>query len=42
MISQKFGIIRRLESGKSQKDIITSYEIASSTIYDRKKYRDKL
>jgi len=37
MISQKFEIIRKLESGKSQKEVITSYKSASSTIYDTKK-----
>lgn len=36
MISQKFEIIRKLESGESQKEVITSYKIASSTIYDTK------
>jgi len=42
MISQKFEIIRRLESGESQKAFIASYKIASSTIYDTKKQRDEL
>jgi hypothetical protein len=37
MISQKFEIIMRIESGESQKEVITSYKIASSTIYDTKK-----
>jgi hypothetical protein len=36
MIYQKFEIIWRLENGESQIDVITSYKIASSTIYDTK------
>jgi uncharacterized protein (DUF433 family) len=42
MISQKFEIIRRVESGESPKEVITSYKITSSTIYDTKKWRDEL
>jgi hypothetical protein len=35
-LSQMLEIIRRLESGKSQKEIMASYGIVSSAVYDIK------
>jgi hypothetical protein len=42
MIPQKLEIIVRLESGKSQKEVLASYNSRLSTIYDTKKCKDKL
>jgi DNA-binding NarL/FixJ family response regulator len=36
MIPQKLEIIRRLENGKSQKEVVASYNIESSTVNDIK------
>jgi GTPase involved in cell partitioning and DNA repair len=41
-IAQKLGIIRMLESGKSQSMVMTSYNIGVSTTYDREKQNDQL
>jgi len=41
-IPQKFEIIRRLESDKSQSVIQAAYNIGFSTIYDMKTQRDQL
>jgi transposase len=41
-IHQKLEIIRRHESGKSQRAVMASYNIGSSTIYDIKMQKDKL
>jgi len=35
-LSQTLEIIRRIESGKSQKEIMASYGIGSSAVYDIK------
>jgi transposase len=39
---QKLEIIMRHESGKSQREIMASYNIHLSTIYDIKKWKDQL
>jgi hypothetical protein len=36
MIPQKHYIIRRLENGKSQKDVVVAYNTESSTVNDIK------
>jgi hypothetical protein len=41
-IPQKTEIIRRPESGTSQREVMASYSIASCTIYDIKKWKDQL
>jgi len=41
-IPQKFEIIRRLETDKSQSVVQAAYNIGFSTIYDMKTQRDKL
>jgi hypothetical protein len=42
MIPQKLEIIKRLESGKSQQEVIASYGIRSSTMCDVEKQKDQL
>ena len=37
MIPQKLEIIRSLESGEGQREVMASYNIRTSTIYDIKK-----
>jgi hypothetical protein len=41
-VPQKFGIIRRHESGKSQGEGMASCSIPLSTVYDTKKQKDQL
>ena len=42
IIHQKLEIIGRFESGKSQRGVMISYNIASSTIYDIKKQKNQI
>jgi hypothetical protein len=42
MIPQKLQIIARLESGKSQKEVMASYKSGMSTIHDKQKWKEKL
>jgi len=42
MIPQKLEIIRRLESGKSQKEVAASYSIESSTVNDKMERKNQL
>jgi hypothetical protein len=42
MIPQNLEIIRRLESGKSQNVVLTSYNTGSSTVYDVQNEQDQL
>ena len=37
MMPQKLNIIRRFESGKRQREVMASYNMGSSTIYDIKR-----
>jgi hypothetical protein len=41
-ILQKLKIIRRLESGSNQREVMASYYTGSSTVYDIKKQKDQL
>jgi hypothetical protein len=42
MIPQKLKLIRRPESGESWREVMSSYNIGSSTIYDIKKLKNQL
>jgi hypothetical protein len=42
IIPQKIEIIMVLESGKSQRGVVDSCSIVSSTVYDTKKWKDWL
>jgi len=42
MIPQELEIIRRLESGKSQKEVVASYNIDSSTVDDIMEQKNQL
>jgi hypothetical protein len=42
MIAQKFEVIRRLESGKSQREVVASYNIESSTVNDIRERKNQL
>jgi hypothetical protein len=42
MIPQELQIIRRLESGKSQIEVLASYAIGSSTVSDVKGWKNQL
>jgi hypothetical protein len=42
MIPQKLQIIAGLESGKSQKEVMTSYKSGMSIIQDKQKRKEKL
>jgi CENP-B N-terminal DNA-binding domain. len=41
-IPQKLQIIRKLHSGKVQREVMVSYNIGSSTTYGTKKQKDQL
>ena len=41
-VHQKIEIIRKLESNRSQREVVASYNIALSTIHDIKKWKDNL
>jgi hypothetical protein len=41
-ILQKLKIIRRLEGGRNQREVMASYNTVSSTVYDIKKEKDHL
>jgi hypothetical protein len=42
MIPWKLEIIRRLESGESQREVMASCSMGSSAIYDLRKWKDHL
>jgi hypothetical protein len=39
MIPQKLEIIRKLESGESQREVMASYSVGSSSMYDTERNR---
>lgn len=41
-ILQKLKIIRRLEGGRNQREVMASYNTGSSAMYDIKKQKDQL
>jgi hypothetical protein len=41
-IPEKLEVIGRLECGRRQREVMASYNIGSSTIYDTKKCQDQL
>jgi CENP-B N-terminal DNA-binding domain. len=42
MIPQKLETIRRLKRGESQREVMASYNIGSSPVYEIKKQKDQL